>query len=403
MFLLTEVNYRITRTLGRTLVLALAALMLVASMGAYLSNLHVTQAAIEDLEIPVTVRIMNRKGTADTRLSIATRRYDALASMDVHGVLATAGAAGAVSEEAYRQNPFVGGDATITGTNSFTVLSSIRAEDIVYCDGYNAGFLEGCEPVCAASDRFAQDNGLAPGDKLSLPVHFAGYSLFAEHYKPIGFKTLLVAAVYPYSERNGQRTPDLTVPVEWLRAATEAAGYEFTYSSLSAVVDNPMELNRFKEELKSHNFKEVNVNDRLSGAADAVSVEDELFVRTAEELLDNLAAYQVFQLPFFGLVTVMVMLTVFLVLRGARRDMAIASSLGEARLRISFVHFSAAVLIQMLGGCLALAVLILRMGISPGDSLLILLAYLLCACLGTALALTALLRFDTLELLTKTD
>ena len=169
------------------------------------------------------------------------------------------------------------------------------------------------------------------------------------------------------------------------------------------VLDNPLDLTRFKESLGTLGFVPVSRDDPYSSACDAISVEDELFIKTAEELRENLRVYRAFQLPFFGLVTVMVMLAVFLVLRGSRRDMAIASSLGESRLRISFVHFAAAVLTQLLGGLIASMVLVLRMGIGLGDSLWILLVYLACACVGTILALIALLRFDTLTLLTKTD
>lgn len=405
MFLFTEINYRLTRTLGRTVVLALAALMLVASMGAYLGSLQASQAALLNLaeSIPVTARVLNRMGTASTRLSIEAADYDALTAMDVHGVLATAGAAGAISDALRAQDPFMGGDVTVTGANCWAALPAVREEDVEYVEGQNAGFLAGAEAYCALSDEFAQEQGLALGDELSLPVYLTKFSEFGERYNPIGAHTLQVAAIYPYAESNGQRTPQMTVPVGWLRSAAEAAGLDFTYGSLSVVLDQPLYLTRFKEGLRASGFQEVETGETFSMACDAVSVEDELFIKTAEELRENLRTYRAFQLPFFGLVTVMVMLSVFLVLRGSRRDMAIASSLGEAKLRISFVHFSAAVLTQMAGGIVAATALVWRMGIGPGDSLWILLVYLLCASLGTVLALLALLRFDTLAMLTKTD
>lgn len=403
MFLFTEITYRITRSLGRTMLLAVAALMLVGSMGIYLSNMQSSNASLMDLSetIPVTVRVLNRKGTADKRLSISTRHYDALAGMEVHGILCTAGAAGAMSEEAHKQNPFVGGDTSISGANCFDAVPAIHKEDVVYSDGYSGTFLSSEEAGCAIADSFAEEHDLTLGDQLLLPVYTASYSLFAPRYKPIGLKTLSIVAVYPYAEHDGQRTPDMTVPIAWLRNAAESAGEDFTYSSLSAVMDQPLELNQFKEGLKANGFRQVDYDDYNSGAYDVVSVEDELFIKTAEELHDHLQTYRAFQLPFLGLITVMVMLIVFLVLRSSRRDIAIASSLGEPRIRIGFIHFSSSLLTQMLGCCLAAVILMIHMKIHLGESLGIILVYLLCASSGTIMALAALFRFDSLALLAK--
>lgn len=405
MFIFTEVNYRLSRSPGRSVILVLAAIMLVTSIGAYLGNLQASQAALNNLaeSIPVTARVANRAGTQTSQLSIETAHYDALTSLEVHGVLCTAGAAGALQESAHNQEPFAGGDTAITGANCFAALPAVQEEDTAFLVGYSGSFLTGNEAVCAVSDAYAQQMGLALGDEITLPVYAATCSPYGVRYAPIGRHSLLVAAVYPYTERNGQRSPNMAVPVAWLRNATETAGEAFYYTSLSVVLDQPLYLTRFKESLMPLGFTQVSRDEKLSGACDAISMEDELFIKTAEELRGNLQTYRSFQLPFFGLVTVMVMLAVFLVLRGSRRDMAIASSLGEPRRRISLVHFSAAVLTQLLGGCIAMIPLVLRMGITLGDSLWIIMMYLLCACAGTMLALAQLLRFDTLTLLTKND
>lgn len=274
MFLFTEINYRFSRTPGRTIIVILAAVMLVASMGAFLGNLQASQAALDDLaeSIPVTARVVERSGSKTSQLSVDTEHFDALTSLNVHGVLCTSGAVGAWSREAQAQDPFAGGDTVIT----------------------------------------------------------AAYSQMGARYTPIGEHTLTVAAIYPYSEVNDERSPDVSAPVSWLRGAAESAGSTFYYSSLSAVLDDPLHLTQFKEALPGLGFMQV----------DSAS---------------------------------------------------------------SFVHFCAALLTQLLGGCLAMAPLVLSMGLSFGESLQILAAYMLCACAGTALALFQLFRFDTLTLLTKND
>lgn len=404
MFIFTEINYRFSRTPGRSAILILAAVMLVASMGAYLGSLQASQAALDNLaeSIPVTARVVERSGAKTSQLSVSTTHYDALTSLSVHGVLCTSSAAGAWSSDAQAQEPFAGGDTFITAANCFDALPAVDEKDLTLLDGCGPGFLSGSEAVCGISEPYAQLTGLELGDEFTLPVYAITYSQMGMRYTPVGCQTLTVAALYPYNEVNGERSPDVSVPVSWLRGAAESAGTVFYYSSLSAVLDDPLHLTQFKETLPGLGFMRVDSASSF-GPSDAVSMEDELFIKTAEELRENLKTYRSFQLPFFGLITVMVMLAVFLVLRGSRMDMAVASSLGEPRLRISFVHFCAALLTQLLGGCLAVAPLVLSMGLSFGDSLQILAAYLLCACAGTALALFRLLRFDTLTLLTKND
>lgn len=222
MFMFTEIHYRLSRAPGRSLILLLAAVMLVVSMGAYLGNLQTNQAALDNLaeNIPVTARVVNRSGTQVSRLSIDTEHFDALTSMDVHGVLCTASAAGVWSDEAQAQDPFAGGDASVTGANCFDALPTVSEDSLTMLDGYSPGFLSGEEPVCGISEAYAQQIGARLGDELSLP-------LYTGRSSPTGRQTLLVAAVYPYTEINGERSPDIAVPVNWLKGAVEDSGNPF--------------------------------------------------------------------------------------------------------------------------------------------------------------------------------
>lgn len=404
MFIFTEIGYRLTRAPGRSVALIAAAVMLVASMGAYLGSLEASQAALDNLaqSIPVTARVVNRSGTRTTRLSVETEHFDALTSLDVRGLLCTAEAAGAFGGSAQGQEPFAGGDTYIVAANCPEALPAVGGNTLTMSADYTDSFLSGDEPVCGVSEAYLGQTGLRIGDTLSLSMYTLTCSSMGGHYDDMGRQSLKIVASYPYNEVNGQRSPDVAVPVAWLRDAAERAGARFSYSSLSVELRDPLRLTEFKKELSALGFKQVNIAETIDGC-DAVSMEDELFIKTAEELRENLRTYRSFRLPFFALITAMVMLTVFLVLRGSRRDMAVASSLGEPRLRVSLVHFCAAVLTQVLGGCIAMVPLVYKIGLSLWDSLGILLVYLLCASIGTVLALIQLLRFDTLTLLTKND
>lgn len=128
-----------------------------------------------------------------------------------------------------------------------------------------------------------------------------------------------------------------------------------------------------------------------------------MFSKTAEELLEHLRLYKIFQIPFFVLIVLLVMLTVFLVMKSSRRDIAIARSLGEPKRQIAVVQFLSTMLTQLAGGIVTNGILTIFIHTSIKVSQGILLVYLLCAAIGTIFALAGLMRFDTLALLSKAD
>ena len=402
MFFLTEVKYRLIRSPGRSIILTLVSVMLVCSMGAYMGNAQTTQRALDNLaeSIPVTARVVSRDGSKISHLSITTHRYDALVSANVQDVLCTAEAAAKING---RQDTSSGRDVTVFGISHPDALTTVQKDDMRFLDGYDGTFLNSIEPLCALDEGFARANGLELGDKLNISFYSGTSSGSGRGYADIGVQQVKIAAYYPNTETNGERSPNMVVPISWLRAVTEQAGAEFSYSSLSVVLCDPMKLNSFKEALPSMAFYPVDHGCADMWTGNAVSMEDELFIKTAEELQANLLIYQRFEAMFFLLIVLMVMLVVFLVLRVSRTDMAIASSLGESRKRIGGVHFTSTILTQFGGGLVAQFALIFQIGLTLQETLQIFIVYLVCACAGTVLALLQLFRFDTLSLLTKSE
>lgn len=62
----------------------------------------------------------------------------------------------------------------------------------------------------------------------------------------------------------------------------------------------------------------------------AITVQDEQYI-TAEPLGQTVVLFRRFQIPFFALVISMIVLAIFLIMRGSRRVMAISVSLGRPR------------------------------------------------------------------------
>lgn len=405
MFTLTEIKYQLFRNRGRSILLVLIAALLTACMAFYVGNILSADQALNTLgdQIPVEIRVTNLDGSISGGIRLESEKYDALIQTGVKDIRCSAAAAGALSEDAQNIVPFEGGDTRIYGVNCIEA-AGIPATLFTFAENTDCSFLEGDEPLCAVDELFAENEGVSIGDEISLPVYLYAAGM---GYLPIEQKAVLkIAATYGAATGAGNSN-DLIVPVQWLRnTLVKNGGTFFCYDSFSATVDDPLRLNSFKEKIKELGYlpqkASLRSDDDFSEGG-AVLIEDEIFIKTAIKLRENLAAYRRFLVPFFVLIITLISLSIFLVLRNSRLDMAIASSLGISKLQSVCGSFFSVLLADLFGCLLALPVLYYAAGIPLSAALAVCGFFLACACIGTALSLGALLRFDTLELLTKVD
>lgn len=403
MFFLTEMRYHLFRGKGRSILMACIAALLLGAMGFYLGNIQVNQAALDNLveSFPVTVKITSRDGSRQGGLNIDTQHFDGLSAAGVHHVLCSGQASGAFGEEARQEPDFDGGDTTLVGVNCEEALL-ISQEYLSYAEGWDASFFEGAENLCLVHENYAEAHGIQVGDEISLPLYLLRWRVGDVDFDSIGEVSLKVVGTCSVQETLFEPT-SLYVPVRWLRNMAEQAGVSFTYSSFSAELDDPRKLNEFKAGLPKLGFMEPFEGASDPYAGDAVSVEDELFIKTAVKLRENIRVFRGFLIPFFALVAVLAALSTFLVLRSTRRDMALARSLGRPKWISGLVRFLSVLAVDLAGTVLALPVMLCVVGLTLSQTAVIVGVFLLCAAVGTALALALLLRFHALTLLTKVD
>ena len=398
MFLLTEVKHQLFRNRGRTALSVCIAALLTLCMAFYVGNIGASEAALQSLSdsVPVTVRITSRNGAKTAGLNIEAKPFDHLTEAGVHDVRCTAVAAGAFSPEVRAQEMFLGGDTTVRAGNSLEALE-LSADDLHFADGQSAAFLIGDSAQCVIGEDYAERTGLHPGDTLSLELYTVRQSMNGTVYQKIGDAALEIIGTH--SAPGGA---DVILPVRYLRAEAETAGVSFLYDSCSVLVDDSTHLKDFKAEMQKY-FMDINPSAEDPNAGDALSVEDELFVKTASRLRQNIALFQSMLVPFFALIIGLVVLTTFLTMRSTRREMAIARSLGLSKWRCAAPNFISTVFLDMLGCAVTLPILSAALHIPELSTLVIFGLFTLCAALGTAAALLCLLRFDTLTLLTQVD
>ena len=392
-----QVKYQL-RSRGRSVLVLCIAALLAACMAFYVGNIGVNTAALQSLSdsVPVTVRITSRNGAKTAGLNIEAKPFDHLTEAGVHDVRCTAVAAGAFSPEVRAQEMFLGGDTIVRAGNSLEALE-LSADNLHFADGQSAAFLSGDSAQCVIGEDYAERTGLHPGDTLSLEIYTVRQSMNGTIYQMIGDAALEIIGTH--SAPGGA---DVILPVNFLRTEAETAGVSFLYDSCSALVDDSTHLKDFKAEMQKY-FMDINPSAEDPNAGDALSVEDELFVKTASRLRQNIALFQSMFVPFFALIIGLVVLTTFLTMRSTRRDMAIARSLGVSKWRCAAPNFISTVLLDMLGCAVILPILSAALHIPALSAHAIFGLFTLCAALGTAAALLCLLRFDTLTLLTQVD
>lgn len=392
-----QVKYQL-RSRGRSVLVLCIAALLAACMAFYVGNIGVNKVALQSLSdsVPVTVRITSRNGAKTAGLNIEAKPFDHLTEAGVHDVRCTAVAAGAFSPEVRAQEMFLGGDTIVRAGNSLEALE-LSADNLHFADGQSAAFLSGDSAQCVIGEDYAERTGLHPGDTLSLEIYTVRQSMNGTIYQMIG--NVVLEIIGTHSAPGGA---DVILPVNFLRTEAETAGVSFLYDSCSALVDDSTHLKNFKAEMQKY-FMDINPSAEDPNAGDALSVEDELFVKTASRLRQNIALFQSMLVPFFALIIGLVVLTTFLTMRSTRRDMAIARSLGVSKWRCAAPNFISTVLLDMLGCAVILPILSAALHIPALSAHAIFGLFTLCAALGTAAALLCLLRFDTLTLLTQVD
>lgn len=398
MFTLREAIRSLSHNRSRSVLLLLCAALLCGCMAFYLGNIRANEEALERLAMttPVKVWVASGNGERSSPLNIMERHMEAFTGNPyLTDFNVTALGAAALSQEARTQEPFTGGDAKITAVNSIEILQELGLE-CSFAGGYDGSFLSGDQPLCMMEQTAMEGLGLSLGDELTLPVYFVRMRPGGVmEFLPLGEQSLTLAG----SCTGADSAQTFYVPVNWLFQTAKAAGQEFAYSSCSAMVKDPRQLNSFKATVESMAFLDVDSEsyDEFNGAT--LLVDDRNFIAAAEPLGKNITSFRGFLLPFFGLITVLVMLVIFLILRGSRRDMAIAVSLGRPKVLTALSSFLAALAAEAVGCLLALPVILLGAGLSFAGGLAVCGGFLLCAAVGNALGLLLLLRFDVMALL----
>lgn len=404
MFLFQEICHHINRNRWRSLLLIGVAALMVSCIALYAGNIEKNETALKNLAqaIPVTVQVVGSNGQQNIGLEIENRYIKALLSSDIKAPLYTALAAGNY-EEKNRAGAVKSCDTQIIGVNSSDALLLSANEQILYAEGFDKTVFAGEKPVCLVSKDYAAKHKISIGDILRFPLYITKYDGAGAQFRfvEVGQAELQVIGEYQAGSNISTESYNMAVPVQWLHSFVESNGIDYYYTSFQATLKNPLQLNAFKEQMKKNHFREVDINSYEERKGDRLLINDKLFIETSNGIIANISIFRLFQLPFFMLIILLLTFILFLVLRNSRRDMAIACSLGCSKQMCGLRYFAENMILMIAGCIIALPLLLLTIGLA--EMLLIYLLFFICAFIGIISALALLLRFDSMELLTKTD
>lgn len=407
MLTLQETLWQLARNKGRTLILLLASAMLAGCVAFYMSNITANEEAIGRLAatIPVEVRVTNPSGSQDWQININEHRHgNLLSSPYLTGFTYSIEVAGVYTEEA---KAAVGSQDALSlecDTRAINSLDCIQVPDakFTYMDGYDETMFQSDQPVGLIGTNFIERYGVQVGDEISLDLYVFEFIAAAgrdSNLTFLGDQTVRIVGTY----ESNMESKDLLIPVDWLAGVAREQGAKVNYNRMGAYLKDPRQISVFKESVQELGFLETapSMYEDYTGAA--IVVDDQQYVTSAETLGQTVVLFKRFQIPFFVLVIGMIILAIFLIMRGSRRVMAISISLGRPRFLCAAGCFLAAFIAE-LGGCaLVFPAMILLAGLSVHGALTICGMFILCACAGNMAALMLLLRFNAFTLLTAVE
>lgn len=372
---------------------------MVVLLGIYANAMIATKQSLAQLSqsIPIQAQVSDLSGTRFAGLEITTKHMEYLLSLDyVSNAKYSARANGTLRNQ--DGNDFLSiNDLEILGVNDLSLLP-IDALDMFYIDGVDASFLQGEKASCIISETLAQSKQIALGQQFMFSLYTIHYQHGSTSFSLSKVQDVEVTVVGIMKNQNKAAiSSNIIVPVKWLRNTVENNHQTFYYDSMRFHISDGLQLNAFKEELKEHGFTEVNreVQEQTNGSS--MLIHDRLFIDQANKLQQNLVTFQQFQFPFFILVCLLVALITFLLMRSRRLEIAIASSLGKAKKRITYHLFLELECLNVIGCMLGFILLYMITSLNIVELFGYVSIYLFISSIGILVSLYFLFQFQIMQ------
>lgn len=228
----------------------------------------------------------------------------------------------------------------VAGANSIRAVSGISSGDIHMEDDITS-FFSSVDSICIINKSILEKNQLKVGDTVALNLYYQYYDEKEYlHYAPLELLSLeIIGTMDLFNTNTLQLPPDILIPFETVREVFHRNKIDFYADSASFYVADPLQLNAFKDEMKSFGFLESVPTAELSYDGIALTVRDTTFRTLASQLRQSIDALEGF-FPFISTIVIFIgYITSFLLLNSRQKEYALMRALGAGRGKCFLIFF----------------------------------------------------------------
>lgn len=409
MFIITQTARNLVRHGRKNILHLLIGVLGVLILDIYAGNMDSTEKQLAHLPevLEVTARISTLNGAQREGMAIREERMMGVRESEyvkdpVFTVRLKFGF-GAFTVEEYKENLNHYG----MGMNAPEGVSGMKREEITYLEGVDESVLTTAQKVCLLDATLMEEKGLHPGDNVMLTLFYYRHALEGSEVfiEPLITDTYKIVGSMQIGDYQGEwNSPEVILPLDCVREAYHSQGIAFCADSGSFVVKDPFQLNALKAQMYDEvKFLPVITRAQQRSEGNALTIRDEVFIRSAETLFKNLALLRG-MLPFLLAIIVFIgYLCSYLSLQSRREEYALLRSLGTGRGRSFLLLFGETTFVAAAACLLGSLTAAVFLRTAPGVLVLSGTMFFLSFPAGAAMAVLALHRLSVMEMLTKKD
>lgn len=340
MFCLKTALLNIKRHKQKSMLVVLISLLIASFAFVYVSGIQTSEQQLAALPqaIPVTARIENLDGSKIAGLEISGKTLDAINDSgyvkDLYYSVQIRANFSSVPNENEKAK-----EIELRAVNDINAIPNYQDLSIKLDGSVTPDFLRGNEAKCIADDYWLQRNDLSVGDGIELNLYCLKYEPNDYSFRcvPLGTSSLLIVG----SMTSSVEVPvSLLCPAAWAREKHTAADVTFLADSAMFTVADSLHLDEFKAAMKKLYLMPINpVAENAQVFGSALSVQDEIFIKTATRIMSTLSVLY----TFAAVIVVVVALTgyalAYLFMQTRRIEVVLMRSLGTTRRECMLVMF----------------------------------------------------------------
>ncbi|MDR2569146.1 MAG: hypothetical protein LBD23_02460 [Oscillospiraceae bacterium] len=410
MFYLRIICKNITINGKKSLIVYVINVLVAIFLFLYINSIRINENQVAHLPdaIKVSARISNLTGSQSVGMLINESVIKALDDSDmVEDLLYTVRLAANFAPETPEEERSLK-NISILGLNTLKAIPSIYESSLSLPMSDTQEVLNSNKPYIIVQDSFLSSHNLEIGDIIDLSMYSFVHNESHEtvSYSKAGNESMKIVGSFIVTDmQSGEDIlPDIICSASWVRETMHKYNAKLYADSANFYISDPFNLNSFKADMSNLGLLPVNPKaDSQSVSGIALSINDEVFIRTAEGLLRNLTIMRLF-LPFmFIFIAFISYIVSYLLISYRQSEIAILRSLGVSQAACEFLY-TIEIAVIALFGCVTGAIIntFLSDSVRIGVGAIVIATFFVSFICGAYFTVRTLSRFSVLRVLTKT-